>query len=520
VIRSLFVGIVFLSAGVAAARMIVVPSDAPTIQAGLDSLRDLDTVFVELGTYQEILIAPAIRFTILGEAQVDSSGVLRPVLDGSNVSAHDTTALLRLPIHSALTMRNMVFRHHRRVGIFSWADSVILANCLIENVATALQGRMHNINAIIRLDSCVFNDLSGYGVGTGGGNSLIARDCAFYGTGTSDAALAGGYHCDIARCEFAATGNQILLHTTPGRQTIRSCVFGPALGFSTSERVSLDGSYIDFEDNIFRDCRSGYMTMDIWADDGDSVSVLNNSFINCTGTDSFYGGYGTLGVFTMSAHDRGALISDNTFVECSGTLAADCIAAAPFVPALIENNHFIRDSLNGAPSVYAGNPSWQPAPLTLINNRWENCGYAVDLSAAADARENFWGHNSGPYHAEFNPEGQGDTITGNVPFIPWLTDSTDAADDPVIVPNDFALVAYPNPFNATTTLQYALSQPSTVSLKVFDLLGREVRTLANEVHEAGTYDVEFDGAALASSIYFARLETPQASRVTRLLLLK
>lgn len=135
-------------------------------------------------------------------------------------------------------------------------------------------------------------------------------------------------------------------------------------------------------------------------------------------------------------------------------------------------------------------------------------------------RKNYWGHNSGPYHAEFDPQGQGDTITGNVPFVPWMIDSTDAADDPVIVPNDFALVAYPNPFNATTTLQFTLSQSSPVSLKVFDLLGREVATIVNDTREAGTHEVAFDGTSFSSSIYFARLETPQASRVTRLLLLK
>jgi hypothetical protein len=63
-------------------------------------------------------------------------------------------------------------------------------------------------------------------------------------------------------------------------------------------------------------------------------------------------------------------------------------------------------------------------------------------------------------------------------------------------------VCYPNPFNPTTAISYELSANCFVSLKVYDVLGREVRTLVNEVKRIGRYEVNFDAGGLASGAYF------------------
>jgi hypothetical protein len=64
---------------------------------------------------------------------------------------------------------------------------------------------------------------------------------------------------------------------------------------------------------------------------------------------------------------------------------------------------------------------------------------------------------------------------------------------------------YPNPFNPTTTIRYQLPNAGHVMLKVYDMLGREVATLVDEMKEIGFYSVTFDGARLASGTYIARL---------------
>ncbi len=74
------------------------------------------------------------------------------------------------------------------------------------------------------------------------------------------------------------------------------------------------------------------------------------------------------------------------------------------------------------------------------------------------------------------------------------------------LPNNLELYqAYPNPFNPTTTISYDLPAVSFVTLKIFDVVGREVRTLVQEVEKPGMYQVKFDGTELASGVYFYRL---------------
>jgi hypothetical protein len=67
---------------------------------------------------------------------------------------------------------------------------------------------------------------------------------------------------------------------------------------------------------------------------------------------------------------------------------------------------------------------------------------------------------------------------------------------------DFALHdAYPNPFNPTTTISFDLPEASMVDVRVFDIMGREVRHLLNEMHSAGQVQVMFDGSNLPSGLY-------------------
>ena len=88
-------------------------------------------------------------------------------------------------------------------------------------------------------------------------------------------------------------------------------------------------------------------------------------------------------------------------------------------------------------------------------------------------------------------------------------------------PKEFRLFQnYPNPFNPETKLKYQLSVSGKVTLKVFDLLGREVATLVDEVKEAGTYEVSFSGKAFASGAYFYRFQSGNYIKIKKMILLK
>ncbi|MBX2991267.1 MAG: T9SS type A sorting domain-containing protein [Bacteroidetes bacterium] len=97
---------------------------------------------------------------------------------------------------------------------------------------------------------------------------------------------------------------------------------------------------------------------------------------------------------------------------------------------------------------------------------------------------------------------------------------TDVAEKSPL-PERFELMQnYPNPFNPTTAISYQLSALSHVTLKVYDLLGREVATLVDEVMGPGKYERTFSAPDLASGTYLLRLSTGGVIKVRKILLLK
>ena len=79
---------------------------------------------------------------------------------------------------------------------------------------------------------------------------------------------------------------------------------------------------------------------------------------------------------------------------------------------------------------------------------------------------------------------------------------------------------YPNPFNPVTNLEFGISELGFVSLKVYDLLGKEVSVLVNEKLSPGIYKSTFNGSNFASGVYFYKLETDNFVQTKRMVLLK
>jgi hypothetical protein len=79
---------------------------------------------------------------------------------------------------------------------------------------------------------------------------------------------------------------------------------------------------------------------------------------------------------------------------------------------------------------------------------------------------------------------------------------------------------YPNPFNPTTKISYQILEPSFVTLKVYDMLGNEIKTLVNEEKPAGSYGVEFNGRELPSGIYVYKIQAGFFSQTKKMILLK
>jgi hypothetical protein len=79
---------------------------------------------------------------------------------------------------------------------------------------------------------------------------------------------------------------------------------------------------------------------------------------------------------------------------------------------------------------------------------------------------------------------------------------------------------YPNPFNPSTNIKYSIPQDENVTLKVYDILGKEVTTLVNEYQQAGSFDVVFNGSNLSSGVYYYQLKAGNFVSTKKMILLR
>ena len=89
------------------------------------------------------------------------------------------------------------------------------------------------------------------------------------------------------------------------------------------------------------------------------------------------------------------------------------------------------------------------------------------------------------------------------------------------IPDNYKLYQnYPNPFNPKTIITYEIPENSLITLKVYDIQGKELVTLVNEFQNAGKYEAEFNGNYLSSGVYLYKLSSENFSKTNRMVLLK
>jgi hypothetical protein len=102
-----------------------------------------------------------------------------------------------------------------------------------------------------------------------------------------------------------------------------------------------------------------------------------------------------------------------------------------------------------------------------------------------------------------------------------LTVYIDSELDIIDVPQEYALKGnYPNPFNPITQILYSIPEQVNVEIKIYELSGKEVMTLTNEIQQAGHYSLSFDASHLSSGIYIYRMIAGKFTQSSKMLLLK
>lgn len=77
----------------------------------------------------------------------------------------------------------------------------------------------------------------------------------------------------------------------------------------------------------------------------------------------------------------------------------------------------------------------------------------------------------------------------------------------IVIPADYNLEAYPNPFNPKVTIRYSIPSPSNINIDIYNSLGQLIRNIYNGYNLPGKHEVIFDGSNLSSGIYYCKLET-------------
>ena len=91
----------------------------------------------------------------------------------------------------------------------------------------------------------------------------------------------------------------------------------------------------------------------------------------------------------------------------------------------------------------------------------------------------------------------------------------------IILPEKLKLYQnYPNPFNPVTKITFNIPVSGNISIRVYDITGKVIKTLVNEFRNAGTYYTEFNGADVSSGVYYYKMETGNFSEIKKMILLK
>ncbi len=333
----------------------------------------------------------------------------------------------------------------------------------------------------------------------------------------------------IRNCTFVCSENRTdLLSIVGANIEVVGCRFGPCYGLFPILRAYTQGN-CRIEDCVFEGIERSSSLIEINMDcpgpEGVPITIRGNRFLNYHGVSPAQGTTAIRLLPQDQSYCYFGVIEENEFRDGSSILTSGIRAGASVD---LVGNTFQDLGPDPMPNVYASGLF-----VDTIHARYNSYlepGIAAESSGPYfDVRENWWGDSTGPNHANLNPEGQGTPVGNGVLFIPWLTMHPDSLPDTngvavddldLLLPNEYAITVYPNPFNATTTLTIEVVTSGIYEVILYDLTGRETtRLFSGRIEFRRSLQVNAEG--FASGVYFARLSNAKSEvAVTKLLLLK
>jgi hypothetical protein len=369
-----------------------------------------------------------------------------------------------------------------------------------------------------------FRVLAGTTVTIGTGNTVTGDVGVSPGTSvTNNGTVTGATHLDDASAIQAQSDLLTAYNDAAGRttdETVGSELGGTILGrgvytsasgtFAITGNLTLNGSASD----IFIFKMSTTLTTAISSSVILTGGVLVSNIFWQVGSSAtidgdFKGNILALTAITQNsgATIEGRVLARNSFATLSGTTVLPVE-----LTAFSATTHLSQSNLHWSTATEVNNFGFEVQ--RKANDNWSKAGFVEGAGTTNALKEySFTDYNlsSGNYSYRLKQIDRDGKFS--------YSQSVEVAIGQSV--KEFALTQnYPNPFNPTTVINYQLAANSTVSIKVYDAIGREIAILVNEVKEAGNHSVQFNASHLSSGIYFYTIKAGNFTATKKLTLMK
>jgi pectin methylesterase-like acyl-CoA thioesterase len=331
-------------------------------------------------------------------------------------------------------------------------------------------------------------------------------------------------------------------------------VGGQVIGTSTAQTVWIQGTDITIKNITIKDTSTAAQAVALNLSTGDRITLID---VDLLGFQDTYYHWNCGRVYHKNCLIQGSVdfifgngiaVFDNCTINCNregGCLTAGSTDAKYLYGYVFRNCKITSDAIgfDGRPITrfYLGRP-WQNSPRTVFIGCEEpatldSTGWTtMNVTPALYAEYGCYGPGSKTnYRVSFSrqltaAEASQYTIAnifskntgfGAADWIPSIVTEIKEEKTTTVIPKEYNLSQnYPNPFNPSTNINYSLPSAGFVTLKIYDILGREVKALLNGYQQAGSYKIAWDASGVSSGVYYYKLQAGDFMTSKKMLLCK